>query len=153
MGKGAIAQIWIRGSLVDDNGNPVGCEMWPANTTDIKTLTPIIDRIRNRFYIRRFRIVADRGMISADTLKELEDLHGNIPCIFGTRMRKVYEVKRDVLSRQGRYGGLILKVKSPRIQRHLRSKNFYLTALVTSSALIPNKSAKMLKIVKPLLNP
>jgi hypothetical protein len=42
-------------------------------------------------------------MISAATLKKLEDPQRNIPYIFGTRMRKVNEVKRDVLSRQGRY--------------------------------------------------
>ena len=42
-------------------------------------------------------------MISADTLKKLEDPQRNISYIFGARMRKVNEVKRDVLSRQGRY--------------------------------------------------
>lgn len=92
--------------MPDDNGKPVRCEMWPANTPDVKTLITIIDHIRNRFRTRRFCIVADRGVISADTLKELEDPHGNIPYIFGNRMRKIYKVKRDVLSMQGRYMGV-----------------------------------------------
>ena len=93
----------VVGALLDDKGKPVCCEMWPGNTTDVTTLIPVIDRIRNRFHVGQFCIVADRGMISADTLKKLEDPQRNIPYIFGARMRKVNEVKRDVLSRQGRY--------------------------------------------------
>jgi hypothetical protein len=93
----------VVGVVVDDNGKPVCGEMWPGNTTDVTTLIPVIDRIRNRFSINRFCIVADRGMISADTLKQLEDPQRNISYILGTRMRKVNEVKCNVLSRQGRY--------------------------------------------------
>ena len=40
-------------------------------------------------------------MISAETVKELK--RREIPYILGTRMRKVKEIKRDVLSRRGRY--------------------------------------------------
>jgi transposase len=93
----------VIGTVIDDNGKPVCCEMWPGNTTDVNTLLPVIERIRNRFHIAQFCIVADRGMISAETLRELEDPQRNIPYIFGSRMRKVNEVKYHVLSRQGRY--------------------------------------------------
>jgi len=58
----------VVGAVIDDNGKPVCCEMWPGNTTDVKTLIPVIDRIRNRFHTGRFCIVADRGMISNKTL-------------------------------------------------------------------------------------
>jgi hypothetical protein len=47
--------------------------------------------------------VADRGMISADTMEKLEDPHRDIPYILGARLRKVNEIKNDVLSRAGRY--------------------------------------------------
>lgn len=93
----------VVGAVIDDNGKPVCCEMWPGNTTDVKTLIPVIDRIRNRFHTGRFCIVADRGMISNKTLRELEDPQRNISYILGARMRKVNEIKLDVLSRQGRY--------------------------------------------------
>ncbi|MDX9818622.1 MAG: hypothetical protein RBT16_06890 [Desulfococcus multivorans] len=53
--------------------------MWPGNTTDVKTLLPIVARLRNRFNIGRLCIVADRGMISADTLKTLADPENTIP--------------------------------------------------------------------------
>jgi transposase len=93
----------VVGAVIDDNGRPICCEMWPGNTADVKTLLPIIDRIRNRFTIGRFCIVADRGMISAETIEELESPERNIPYILGARMRKVKEVKLEVLSRSGRY--------------------------------------------------
>jgi transposase len=44
--------------------------MWPGNTADVKTLIPLIDRVRSRFNTGRFCIVADRGMISAENIKE-----------------------------------------------------------------------------------
>jgi transposase len=91
----------VVGAIIDDKGKPVCCEMWPGNTTDVKTLIPVTDRVRKRFGISNFCIVADRGMISADTIKELESRH--IPYILGTRMRRVNEIKFDVLSRGGRY--------------------------------------------------
>jgi transposase len=93
----------VVGVVLDNRGKPVCCEMWPGNTTDVKSLIPVTDRIRSRFHVGQFCVVADRGMISADTLKELEDPGRRIPYILGTRMRKVNEIKREVLSRPGRY--------------------------------------------------
>ena len=91
----------VIGAVIDSKGKPVCCEMWPGNTADVRSLIPVIERIRRRFHIGQFCIVADRGMISAETREGLDK--GEIPYILGTRMRKVNEVKRDVLSRQGRY--------------------------------------------------
>ena len=91
----------IVGVIIDDNGKPVCCEMWPGNTTDVKTLIPVTDRIKNRFNVGQFCIVADRGMISDKTMAELNG--NNISYILGARMRRVNEIKRDVLSRAGRY--------------------------------------------------
>jgi transposase len=93
----------VVGVIIDNDGTPICCEMWPGNTTDVKTLIPIVDRLRKRFGINRFCVVADRGMISADTMKKLEDPDRHIAYILGARLRKVNEVKRDVLSRPGRY--------------------------------------------------
>jgi hypothetical protein len=93
----------VVGAVLDDSGRPICCEMWPGNTADVKSLIPIADRLRKRFHIHRFCIVADRGMISAETMEALEAPDRNLPYILGTRMRKVNKIKRDVLSRGGRY--------------------------------------------------
>lgn len=91
----------VVGTVIDNKGKPVCCEMWPGNTTDVNTLIPETDRIRGRFHIAQFCIVADRGMISAQTVKKLDER--DIPYILGTRMRKVNEIKYGVLSHPGRY--------------------------------------------------
>ena len=31
----------VVGAILDDNGKPICCEMWPGNTADVKTLIPI----------------------------------------------------------------------------------------------------------------
>jgi hypothetical protein len=46
--------------------------VWPGNTADASSLVPVVDRLRKRFSIRRVCVVADRGMISAETIAELE---------------------------------------------------------------------------------
>jgi len=91
----------IVGVILDNDGNPVCCEMWPGNTTDVTSLIPVVERIRSRFHIGTFCIVSDRGMISEKTMAHLEK--EKIPYILGARMRKVNEIKEDVLSRAGRY--------------------------------------------------
>jgi transposase len=91
----------VVGVIIDTRGYPVCCEMWPGNTADVKTLVPVIRRLRERFAIGRVCIVSDRGMISADTMDYLE--REAIFYILGARMRRVKEVKEDVLSRAGRY--------------------------------------------------
>ena len=91
----------IVGVVLDTKGHPICCEMWPGNTADVKSLIPVIERIRSRFRIGRFCIVSDRGMISDQTMAFLEK--EKIPYILGARMRRVKEIKEEVLSRGGRY--------------------------------------------------
>jgi transposase len=91
----------VVGVIIDDNGKPICCEMWPGNTADVKTLVPVIKRLRGRFNIGQICIVSDRGMISAETMAYLEE--EGIPYILGARMRRVVEIRDDVLSRPGRY--------------------------------------------------
>jgi len=91
----------IVGVVLDHGGNPICSEMWPGSTTDVKSLVPVIERIRSRFTIGSFCIVADRGMISEGTVTYLAKK--KIPYILGARMRKVKEIKEEVLSRAGRY--------------------------------------------------
>ena len=123
----------VVGAIIDDKGKPICCEMWPGNTTDVKTLIPITDRIRKRFGINSFCIVADRGMVSADTIEELEDHH--IPYILGTRMRRVNETKFDVLSRSGRYSevypeGLTSKDPAPlRVKQVIHNDKRYIVCM------------------------
>jgi transposase len=85
----------VVGALLDDRGRPIACEMWPGNTADVTSTIPIVTRLKKRFGADRFCIVADRGMISKDTITELEK--ENLSYILGVRMRLVKEVKTEVL--------------------------------------------------------
>jgi transposase len=91
----------IVGAVLDDRGRPICCEMWPGNTADVTTLIPEVERLRSRFGIGNFCIVADRGMISADTIDQLDE--AQIPYILGTRMRRVKHINTEILTRAGRY--------------------------------------------------
>lgn len=91
----------VVGVVLDNRGFPVFCEMWPGNTTDVKSLMPVANRLRKRFGIERMSVVADRGMVSQDTIRQMEAK--GMSYILGVRMRKVNEVKREILTRAGRY--------------------------------------------------
>jgi transposase len=106
----------VVGVVLDDNGRPLCCEMWPGNTTDVKTLIPIVERIRDRFNVSKFCVVADRGMISKETLIEFEKPENKVPYILGTRMRSVSEVRRGVLCRAENYQEVVpegTRIKDP----------------------------------------
>jgi len=93
----------VVGVVIDRQGIPICCELWPGNTTDVKTLIPVVDRLRERFGIERICMVADRGMISRAVIRQLESPERRWDYILGARLRSVREVNREVLSRAGRY--------------------------------------------------
>jgi transposase len=98
----------VAGAILDGNGTPVCSEIWPGNTADVKSLLPIVDRLRARFGVGEVCVVCDRGMISKKTIEELE--RRNMKYILGARMRAQNEVKRDVLGR----GGSFEEIRGPR---------------------------------------
>jgi transposase len=130
----------VVGAVIDSKGKPVCCEMWPGNSADVKSLIPVTERIHSRFHIGRFCIVADRGMISAETLEELDKRE--IPYILGTRMRKVNEIKRDVLSRQGRYREIRPEGKSSKDPAPLKVKEVSLDGSRYIVCLNPKQARK-----------
>jgi len=97
----------VVGAVLDAEGRPVCCELWPGNTADVKTLVPVAERLQKRFRIGKVCIVADRGMISDKTLQELEARQWLY--ILGARMRTQAEVRDEVLSRAGRYEVVVPK--------------------------------------------
>lgn len=93
----------VVGLVLDLYGWPLCCELWPGNTADANTLLPVVWRLRERFRVRRVCIVADRGMISAQTVAALESAELDCDYILGARMRSVKEVRERVLSDRGDY--------------------------------------------------
>lgn len=114
----------IVGVVLDQEGRPICCEMWPGNTTDVKTLLPVVDRLRKRFGIGRVSIVADRGMVKVKTLEELEERGWDY--IIGTRMRNQTEVRDEVLGRAGRYQTVLARRSKSKDPSPLQVKEVYL---------------------------
>lgn len=75
----------IVGAVLDDNGRPICCEMWPGNTTDVTTLLPEVKQLCSGFNIEKFCIA---------TLEKLDE--DQMPYILGTRMRKVKRINKEV---------------------------------------------------------
>jgi len=96
-------------------------------------MIPVIDRVRTRFNVGQFCIVADRGMFSSDNIQDLEQ--GQIPYILGARMRKVKKIRDHVLSHPGRYRaarpeGTLSKDPSPlKVKEVLLGGNRYVICL------------------------
>ena len=93
----------VVGMILDGEGRPVCCELWPGNTTDVTSLVPIVDRLKQRFHISSVCVVADRGMISRDTIRQLQARDRDVHYLLGARLRSVKEIREQVLGRGGRY--------------------------------------------------
>jgi transposase len=82
--------------LIEGDGRPVCSAMWPGNVADVTTLIPVIDRLRQRFTVGRICVVADRGMISTETVAALEER--DLLYLLGTRERTDKAVRDLVLA-------------------------------------------------------
>lgn len=58
------------GIVLDDTDRPIAS--FPGNTADVTLLLPVVKHMRQRFGIVCACIVADQGMISADTIAALK---------------------------------------------------------------------------------
>jgi hypothetical protein len=90
-----LAQM-ILALVVDAEGRPICTEMVPGNTADVTVLLPVVERLRTRFGITRACVVADRGMISADTIAALEKQ--GLEYILGARERSTSAIRDIVLN-------------------------------------------------------
>jgi Transposase DDE domain len=91
----------VVGMVVDGEGRPVCTELWPGNVTDVTTLIPIVDRLKQTFHVPSVCVVADRGMISAETMAALEAR--DWAYILGVRMRSSIEAQAVAAAHTGRY--------------------------------------------------
>jgi hypothetical protein len=99
--------------VIDGDGRPVCSEMWPGNTADVTTLIPVIERLQKRFAIARVCIVADRGLISADALAELEARR--LLYILGVRERTDNLVRKLVLNDSSPFVPLVMSKRGKQV--------------------------------------
>jgi len=75
MAKSGMVERQFMLSLVQTaDGLPIAHDVHPGNTAEAKTLLPTIRRLLARFPLKRVVLIADRGLLSLDNLKELDAL-------------------------------------------------------------------------------
>ena len=85
---------------VTREGIPVKSWVFPGNTADVSTVEKVRSELRG-WNLGRALFVADSGMNSEENRAELSRACGKY--LLATRMASVKEVKREVLTRRGRY--------------------------------------------------
>jgi len=93
------AQVVV-GLAVTRHGIPVRCWTWPGNTNDATTVAEV-KRSLAGWRLGRVVGAVDRGMVSADNLRELR--RGGAHYIAGERMRAGMPAVEEALARPGRY--------------------------------------------------
>lgn len=69
--RGDMVQV-VFALLVDKDGLPLGFEVYPGNTFEGHTLPDIVRKVKKKFQVSRFIMVADRGLFSNGNLKILK---------------------------------------------------------------------------------
>ena len=110
-GKHQQPQIMV-GLLVSSHGFPIGYQMFEGNTSETKTLIPVLEAFQEKFDIDKPIIVADAALLSEKNIQALQN--NGYKYILGGRLKNEPEdIKEKVLS---------LNIKEDRPQE-LKSKN------------------------------
>ncbi len=106
--------------VLDDSGTPICSQIVPVNATDVRSLLPVKERLERQFAVERVCLVANRGMISAATLAQLEGERW--PYILGARLRQGDAAIERVLADDAPFEEVFPKVKQSKAPSPLRVK-------------------------------
>lgn len=94
-------RLILLGLIRSLNGWPIAHRVFPGNTADVKTVEPMLRDLVDRFGVKRFIFVCDRGMVSEEVIALFEEL--KVDYVIATKLRTDGEVRDNVLSRAGRF--------------------------------------------------
>lgn len=94
-GKHQQPQIMI-GLLVSSYGYPIGYQIFEGNTSETKTLVPILEAFQNKFNIDKPIVVADATLLSQKNIEALSEK--GYEYILGGRLRnETEEIKKKII--------------------------------------------------------
>lgn len=64
----AVDPIVQFGLLMDSSGIPISMQIFPGNTSDCKTLLPVLSSVKEEFGVNRVIVVADKGMNTSENI-------------------------------------------------------------------------------------
>lgn len=85
----------VFGLLLNTSGLPLGFEVYPGNTFEGNTLPGIVEKMRNKFRVRRMIFVADRGLFSTKNLEFLRADGGEF--IVGCKLGSMKQAEQHAL--------------------------------------------------------
>lgn len=147
-GKHQHPQILL-GLLVSAGGMPIAYEVFEGNTSETKTLIPLLDLMVARFKIERPIVVADSALLSKTNLVALQE--NNYQYILGARIKnETHHLQQVILSKDIEeahpirlhhpFGKLIVSYSSKRAAKDLYNRTKGLKRLETKV-----KSGKLTK--------
>jgi transposase len=72
--EGGVARQFMLSLVQTAEGLPIAHQVHPGNTAEAGTLLPMIESLLARWPLKRVVLVADRGLLSLDNLRDLEAL-------------------------------------------------------------------------------
>lgn len=95
-GKHQQPQIMI-GLLVGENGYPIGYEIFEGNTSETKTLIPVLESFQKKFNMEKPIVVADAALLSQKNIDALKN--EGYEFILGGRIKNESEfIKKQILA-------------------------------------------------------
>jgi transposase len=91
----------VLGLLIDQDGHPIGYELFSGNTFDGKTLEKSLQKINKDFKIRNIVIVADRGINSKFNLANIKEQ--GYGYIVAARIKSMAQEIKDLILTQDDY--------------------------------------------------
>ena len=91
-GKHQHPQIMI-GLLVSNQGYPIGYQIFEGNTSETKTLIPVLEKFQNKFQLKKPIIIADAALLSKGNLDGLKAQ--NYEYILGGRLKNESDTIKD----------------------------------------------------------
>lgn len=92
----------VLGLLVTPEGVPIGFEVYPGNTFEGETIEDIIAKLREKYRVRRFIFVGDRGLFSRKNLAALRGEERLGEFIVGMKLG-VFKARHEEFYDLGRY--------------------------------------------------
>lgn len=129
-GKHQQPQIMI-GLMVSAHGYPIGYQIFEGNTSETKTLIPVLELFQEKFNIERPTIVADAALLSETNIRALQD--NGYEYILGARLKNETEwIKSKVLELEieedkpqeleSKHGRLIVSYSSKRARKDRKNR-------------------------------
>jgi len=90
----------VMGLLIDQEGRPIGYELFSGNTFEGKTLEVSLDKLKKHFAIGKVIIVADRGINSKLNLMQIRAR--GYDYIFASRIKNMKkDIKEEIFNKDG----------------------------------------------------